>query len=349
MESKAVTKREDAENAAAMWSEVGEQALQAWIAAYMNHRAAWLRLTAAWKKTARLRALKTTVPAGIVPSVDEMHLPFFAAASKSDVPSDDEKPRRRIVPRAYAVAASLVLSVLAAGAMSFLSAGPSYHTGIGAVQTIPLSDGSRVTLNTQTKIRVDVTAGERRIRLERGEAYFDVANDPLRPFIVEANDKRIVAVGTQFSVRCDAQDVRVVVTEGAVRLIAPPNGSSGQPSAGAPESGVLLTAGAVARAGEESVLVRQTAAAEIEQALSWRTGYLVFDRTPLADAVAEFNRYNARQVRIDDPELTAIPVGGSFRASNVDAFLRLIERELPLRTVENDREVVIEGKVHPEK
>ena len=73
----------------------------------------------------------------------------------------------------------------------------------------------------------------------------------------------------------------------------------------------------------------------------------MFDHTPLADAVAEFNRYNRRQVRIEDPALTAIPVGGSFRATNVQAFLRLIERELPLQVVDGEREIVLRGRATP--
>src|SRR5688572_17195833 len=96
MESRAVVKREEAESGAALWiarregedwSAEDERALQEWIAADLNHRAAWLRLDAAWQQTARLRALRTTVPAGVVPAADEMHLPFFEPAPKPEAHS----------------------------------------------------------------------------------------------------------------------------------------------------------------------------------------------------------------------------------------------------------------------
>lgn len=345
MESNAATPRERAESAAAEWiarrerddwDGAGEQVLQEWIAADFNNRAAWLRLNAAWQKTARLRSLKTTVPAGVVPAPGEMHLPFFEAAANAEAVPDRMQPKSLTHRRIYAAAAGVAAISLIAGVLYFLFPGASYRTDIGAVQTVPLSDGSRVTLNTRTEIRVDVTDVQRRIRLERGEAYFEVAKDPSRPFVVEAGNRRIVAVGTQFSVRREAADVRVLVTEGAVRVETLKSTQTADSA--------LLTAGAVARAEPQGVLVQRKPVAEVEQALSWRTGYVLFDRAPLKDAVAEFNRYNVRQVRIEDPALQSIPVGGSFRASNVDAFLRLIERELPVQAVEEGGHVVLKGR-----
>jgi transmembrane sensor len=190
-----------------------------------------------------------------------------------------------------------------------------------------------MTLNTNTKLQVDVTATERRVSLTRGEAFFEVAKDPTRPFVVMAGDRRIVAVGTQFSVRREGNELRVLVAEGTVRL-------EKATSIERPDQ-VLLTAGTVVRAEADAVLIREQGVGQVEQLLSWRSGYLVFDKTPLAEAVAEFNRYNERQVVIDDPKIAAIAVGGNFRATNVDAFVRLIAADNSITATEEGDKIIL--------
>jgi transmembrane sensor len=216
---------------------------------------------------------------------------------------------------------------------------PRYHTDIGAMQAVPLPDGSRMTLNTNTKLQVDVTPTERRVSLTRGEAFFEVAKDPTRPFVVTAGDRRVVAVGTQFSVRREGNELRVLVAEGTVRL---ENSTSPAETAGsARPDRVLLTAGTVARAEADAVLVRKQTVGQVEQLLSWRSGYLVFDKTSLGEAVAEFNRYNERQVVIEDPHIAAIAVGGNFRATNVDAFVRLIATDNSITATEEGDRIIL--------
>ena len=199
------------------------------------------------------------------------------------------------------------------------------------MDTVPLADGSHVTLNTDSRIRVALEAKERRVDLDRGEAFFDVAKDPARPFIVQAGDKRVVAVGTQFSVRRDHNDIRVAVTEGKVRV----------EDASSP---VVLTAGSVARTANTEVLVHEAAGAEVEELLSWRSGYVVFRDTALADAVAEFNRYNTRKIIIEDPAIAAIRIGGNFRSNNTDAFLWLLQSGFPVTVEETHDQVVLKRR-----
>jgi len=92
--------------------------------------------------------------------------------------------------------------------------GTRYSTPVGEIASVPMRDGSKVTLNTDSQIRVTLTDSERRVDLKYGEAFFEVSKDPKRPFVVNAGGKRVIAVGTQFSVRRDANDIQVVVTEG---------------------------------------------------------------------------------------------------------------------------------------
>src|SRR5690606_15944214 len=137
----------------------------------------------------------------------------------------------------------------------------------------------------------------RRIDLRRGEAFFDVAEDPHRPFVVDAGKKRVVAVGTKFSVRRDGDSIEVIVTEGKVRIddaAHPLLGGAREAAGSAPAADppVFLTPGAVAHADETGVLVQRKSLLEAEAHLSWRSGVLMFREQTLADAVAELNRYN---------------------------------------------------------
>jgi transmembrane sensor len=245
--------------------------------------------------------------------------------------------------RLRALAVAVLLASAVASTWYLAPRGPSYHTGVGSLQVIPLPEGSRVTLNTNTEIRVDVTPTERRVNLERGEAYFEVAKDPSRPFIVKAGDKRVIAVGTQFSVRRENGDVRVFVTEGKVRI----EQSQGAIRPGGESAVAVLTAGSIARADADNVLVQEKSIAEVEQLLTWRTGHLVFDKTPLADAVAEFNRYNRRKIIIQDPAVAAIRVGGNFRATNVDGFVRLIASDFSITATQHRDQILLSGMPPP--
>ena len=207
---------------------------------------------------------------------------------------------------------------------------------------MPLADGSHLTLNTATQVLVELTPQERHIRLEDGEAFFQVAKDPNRPFVVEVGNKRVVAVGTEFSVRRTGDDMRVVVTEGKVRVESGSDGAAGssQLAAVGERKGVaaasteiapqrrpgevFLTPGSVASAGDDGVVVEQKPVSEAEDDLTWRHGYLTFHDASLADAVAEFNRYNAHKIVIQDPAVAAIRISGSFRALNYEAFVRVL-------------------------
>lgn len=187
---------------------------------------------------------------------------------------------------------------------------------------------------SQRKIAGDFECGP--VPLAQGEAFFEVAKDPNRPFVVEAGEQRFIAVGTKFSVRRDSGSNRLIVTEGRVRIEAKPTLISRE-SAQATE----VSAGGVARSGGAGILVQEKPVAEAEVMLSWRSGYLVFEQTPLADAVAEFNRYNETKIVIDDAVVAGILIGGNFRSTNVEAFVRLLEDGFPLRIERQGERIVL--------
>jgi transmembrane sensor len=133
---------------------------------------------------------------------------------------------------------------------------------------------------------------------------------------------------------------RVNLAASAEQLLVVPQANDGR----GPMPATFLDAGAVARTSNADVLVRPDAGAEIVKLLSWRRGYVYFDNVPLADAVAEFNRYNTRKILIEDPEIAALRVGGNFRSTNIDAFLDLIQSGFPIAVDDDGDRIVLKGR-----
>jgi transmembrane sensor len=198
---------------------------------------------------------------------------------------------------------------------------------------VPLSDGSKITLNTDSQIHVELGPTLRRVELDQGEAFFDVSKDAARPFVVDVADKRITAVGTQFAVRRDNDDIRVLVTEGRVRIER--SGDTSQIGE------AQLPAGSEARTSKAAMLIAQPAAAQVEQLLSWRSGYILFRDTALADAVADFNRYSVRKIVIQDPAIAGIRIGGNFRCDDAEAFLWLLQSGFPIHVEQRSDRIIL--------
>lgn len=316
------------------WTEAEAAQLTAWLDESTANRVAFLRLEVGWEQSERLTALGAGKPRGVVPARGDWRVsPFFKLRQAAI-----SQRHRRMRPL-VALAASLLVAV--AGVYLFLfHAGEGYTTPIGGIASVPLLDGSNVTLNTESKVRVAVTDAERRIRLDQGEAYFEVAKDAQRPFVVTAGDKRVVAVGTRFSVLRNGDEIRVVVTEGKVRV----ESTDAPLDFEATKGGPLLVAGTIARASSTAVVVETTSLQRAEEMLSWRGGYLIFDETALADAVAEFNRYNARKVYIDDPAVAALRINGKFRATNAEAFIRVLRDGFGIQARVSDDRVVLSAR-----
>ncbi|QYM80447.1 FecR domain-containing protein [Horticoccus luteus] len=199
-----------------------------------------------------------------------------------------------------------------------------------------LNDGSVVELNRGATIEAHYTPGEREISLVRGEAFFKVAKNPLRPFIVRANGIAVQAVGTAFNVRLVDGAVDVLVTEGRVKI------ANGDASDQNPP--LLVAAGEhtlVPVRGHGPVAVAKASATEISQALAWQPQMLDFSSTPLGDMVAEFNRHNRVQIVIADPTLAHLAIVGAVRSDNVDGFVRLLETAAGVRAERSTTTIVL--------
>jgi transmembrane sensor len=196
-------------------------------------------------------------------------------------------------------------------------------TQVGERSLLVLADGSKVTLNTASAVRADYSGHDRRLTLLRGEAFFDVAKDPNRPFVVTAGSRQVIAVGTAFNVRLQDRGVRVTLVEGKVRVTRSRPADSGAGVLESPGPAVILVAGSalVAEANAPDRVERLDA----DRATSWRNGKLVFDGERLADVVAEMNRYSHKTLEITDPTLEDRKVSGVFEPTEGHAFAKALE------------------------
>lgn len=316
-----------------------QEAFDAWLSESTLHRVTYLRIENAWDQALRLKALGAGIQSDQPPAPGQWNLsPFFEPRAAAARPV----ARGPGLLRLRALAASLVLAVAVASAWYLWPSGNSYATRIGSVVSLPMVDGSNVILNTDSEIEVAMDEKERRIELKHGEAYFQVAKDPGRPFVVTVGDERIVAIGTKFSVRRDFDksgvEFQVIVTEGVVRVESEKGESV---DSMAPRR---LNAGSVALASRGGLMVQTKKLPEVEEQLAWRSGGLVFRDVSLAEAVAEFNRYNERRIVIEDAAVAALTVGGNFRTTNVGAFVRLLEQGYPVRVDFQQDKIVLHAR-----
>ncbi|HZZ33102.1 MAG TPA: FecR domain-containing protein [Phenylobacterium sp.] len=189
---------------------------------------------------------------------------------------------------------------------------PTYRTGVGEQRLVVLQDGSRVRLNTDSELRVRFRASERRVVLARGEAFFEAAHNPARPFVVEADGARVRALGTRFDVRRDARAVQVTLLEGRVQV-----GPADHPAAATLAPNQQLT---VSGRG-----VTTPVAADASEISSWTTGRLSFRDEALGDALAEVNRYAVHKVSLDGPAaIGRQPVSGVFNVGDTPAFVAAV-------------------------
>lgn len=283
-------------------------ALDAWLAEDAAHAEAFQRASEVW---------------AILPR---------AAAREPEAQPYADPPRRRPWRPGLAVAACVsVLLGLGVLAWSLGDAG-GYSTRAGEQKVASLQDGSRLALNTDTRVEVHFDADRRRIDLDHGEAMFEVAHDASRPFVVVAGDTQIRAIGTVFTVRRTREDVVVTLIKGRVAV------SNARVRPGGADAVVMLEPGEkLIEPAQGSARVQQES---IEVATAWRRGQAVFDDTPLGTAVTELNRYGGPQIVVDDPRVAALPVSGVF-ATNAADFAQAVASLHGLRTEQKGKTVHI--------
>lgn len=211
-----------------------------------------------------------------------------------------------------------------------------YRTGLGEQRVLDLEDHSRIALDSGTRVRVRYSKDARIVELTHGQAQFNVAHDPSRPFKVIAGDRTIVAVGTVFTVEYADQEVRVAMLEGRVAVVDDSARSVAEPP-GVPATANSANAGRAIElsAGEELRVSPEGNAtvvphADLEAATAWRQGKVIFRSEPLGDAIRRINRYSRAQIEIQDAALATNRISGVFEAGDTRGFLDAVERYLPV-------------------
>lgn len=288
--------------AAGPLSPAEQQELAGWLEGAPRNRGAFVRAQAAWMDLDRVASLAH-------PGAGERY--------RRDTPAG-----LRVVRRRWVLAAGLgTVAITAVGGWwSRHARRESYSSGEGEVRRVTLSDGSIMTLNSDTEALVSYSPGRRAIALERGEALFEVTKDPVRPFVVSAANLQVRAVGTAFSVRKGDARTDVTVAEGVVE-VSDRNDFQQEPP-------TRLAADELAVATSSGISVAHLTPQELERRLAWRQGMLAFDGQSLAEAVHEINRYGGKPIRIDDPRLAARPVVGLFRAGDSEGFAQTVAAAL---------------------
>jgi transmembrane sensor len=239
------------------------------------------------------------------------------------------RPLHKIV--AHLAAGFAILAVVAGGAMWLKPQTPqhTYSTSIGGRETVMLVDGSQIELNTDTVLRVAKTGRERTVWLDKGEAYFQIRHDADKPFVVWVEGHRVVDLGTKFVVRREPGKFEVSLVEGKAQLDGPGNRQA------------VLLPGDVAVATEESLQVSKRPERVMADDLGWRRGVLTFNKTTLADAVAEFNRYNHTKLAVADAATGKRRIYGTFPTTDVEAFTRVVQAVFGLKVAKHGEETII--------
>lgn len=301
------------------------QQIDAWLAQDAAHVQALLELAQLWDRMAVLGQLATMFPL--------------------DAQGRLQRVRRVGRGRVLATAASLLLALTMlwqwphlAGDLSATGQFQASHaTAVGEQRTVTLSDGSRIVMNTDTRLAIFYGKGVRRIELYSGEGLFEVAKDPTRPFQVHAGGRMVEAVGTAFSVHRRSEQLEVFVTEGRVLLHAGA-GTQTTPAAAA----LPLNAGQYASLAspDASAVALDISTDLLEERLSWQHGMLLFRDEPLASVLAEVARYTTLDISAD-PSLLDIRVGGYFRVDDIDSLLAAIDTNFRIEIRRSGNQVAL--------
>ena len=228
--------------------------------------------------------------------------------------------RRRKPPRRVLAAASLAAAVgVALLVLPLWGPSADYSTAVGQQRSVELTDGSKLQLNSGSRVSVDYSETNRRITLHSGEVYAEVAHDPDRPFVVDAGLGRATALGTSFAVERRQESFEVIVTSNRVKvsgLQAPP---------------IVVAAGQGLSVTEQAA--RPLASADVATSLAWRSGRLLFEAAPLGEVFRELDRYRTGRILVLDNSVVEIPVTAAFSTERIDRALETIEQTLPVRLI----------------
>ena len=318
-------------------SEADWLAFTAWLEADPVHRIAFDAVSNAWAdidaQRVALAAALNEPKAGDAPGV--ISLADMRGVRPSAPPAI---PVRAWVSVITALAAGILLAVFV---LKPEMINPphlqAWSTGVGEYQTVKLEDGSEVQLNTNTAVSVSFTQNARQVRLDKGEAHFDVTSNPQRPFVVSAGDRRVEVVGTSFDVLRNDGKLTVTVARGIVKV---------GPTINSPDSNVRLTVGDQYR-GQEGLEGFEVVKVDPTAALAWRSGRLIFEDAPLYQVISELNRYFGRKLAVADAATGDLRFTGILKLDDEPTVLKRLEGLLPV-TVQSRGDDLLLSRRYPD-
>jgi transmembrane sensor len=275
-----------------------EAGLRRWLAEHPDHRSAFELATETWGST------------GTVTQPVQGRFRQWREA----------RPAAWTTLAAAAGAAAVAILI---GAFTLLDT-PPIQTAVGEQRIVTLDDGTRVSLNTDTRLRLHYSDEVRRIELENGEALFDVAKQPDRPFVVTVGDRTVKALGTAFVIRREETRLAVTLVEGKVSVAEE-----------------VLSPGT--RVVYDVVAGVKRDRPNLEKLTAWQRGVVMLEDTPLADAITEMNRYSETKLAVEQPQVAGHQVSGIFRAGDSMRFARAVAKTYGLVVVERPDRIVLAG------
>ena len=311
---------------------------QQWLAASEAHRAAFDRIQSTWCAIDRYASGSVAWPSDAEVASDAYHGSVSVSDWRSSAATKRASRRRPWLTGGLAAAAALMALAVVPVMRSMLFPPPVVtvvETAAGENRDVPLSDGSVVSAGARSMLWATLTRDSREVTLERGEAFFRVAKDPARPFIVKVGTTTVAAIGTAFNVRRAGERVVVGVAEGTVKVDARVAALQSNMQAHQQRAEIRTARLSVGQqlsidAADGSASIQIVDAAGVA---SWREGLLQYRNEPLRSVIADVNRYSARDIVIANPQIADMRITSTIFASNVDSWLQSLEPALPVRVV----------------
>ncbi len=335
-------------------TERDELELEGWLSALPEHRREYQAMLDAWSDTEELE----TIP-GLLPLDSSAQILHERPIGPSGSVAKKESRLWQSLALAATVLVAALVGVSTYDGFNSRADIQQFVSAVGEQKSIELADGSVVTLNTNSRILVDMTETRRRVILDQGEAFFDVAGDPERPFTVEAGARSITVLGTRFNVDHASVDLSVAVVEGAVvvhrkeddvfRPANPPwlnqDVTNDGRSVRIPrQDQYYLQAGALLSFKNDVPGLLTMSSADMDKRHSWRKGIVRFDGEPLFEVIQTFNRYTKKKLLIQDRSVMNIKISGVFHIDQLDLALEGLESTFKLRITRFSDRVIIVGQ-----
>lgn len=294
----------------------------AWLRASPIHIREYMQAEAACAVVKEMVRTDTTDVRALVRDLPTNVVEFDRATAPTVKPAKSSAFSWRIAAGALLMVGAAAIAVVVSSSWK----ASAYSTSVGEIRRITLPDGSTAELNTHSKIRIEFNDERRDIYLARGEAFFSVAKDATRPFRVISDTASIRALGTQFSVYRKSGQTVVTVVEGKVAA------SDAQNQAAADATPIVLIADhqVILESGDDAAAPTRV---DAKRMTAWRQHRLIFEDEPLANVIAEFNRYNRQKLVLNDEELAAQGISGVFNPDKPEGLLLFLEKKSDVRAV----------------